>query len=274
MGQTTAMSIDLQRYATTYDEFKYEVAEDRVLEVIFSNPGKHNALSARAHAQLALIWNEISVDDEIRAVIVRGEGPAFCAGGEMDVIDEMAESAKARLRGIRETRDIVYNIINCSKPIVSAMHGVAVGAGLCVGLLADVSIATPDCRLIDGHTRFGVPAGDHAVLIWPLLMGMAKAKYHVLTCEPILGRDAERMGVVSLCAESDDLIATARTVARRLVTGSPTAIELTKYAMNSWLRLAGPSFDLSMAYEFLGLAGDDVQEGVKALREKRPANFG
>ncbi|WP_432841496.1 enoyl-CoA hydratase/isomerase family protein [Dactylosporangium sp. CA-092794] len=267
------MAIDVQHYIDTYDQFKFEVVEDRVLEIVFSNPGKLNAVSARGHAQLAVIWPDISADENIRAVIVRGEGRAFCAGGEMDIIDEMAVSASARLRGMRETRDIVYNIINCSKPIVSAMHGVAVGAGLCVGLLADVSIATPDVRLVDGHTRFGVPAGDGAVLIWPLLMGMAKAKYHVLTCEPILGKDAERMGVVSLCVEADELVPTARKVARRLVSGSQSAIEMTKYAMNSWLRLAGPSYDISMAYEFLGLAGDDVQEGVKALREKREPNF-
>lgn len=267
------MTIDVQHYIEAFDQFKFEVVEDSVLEVVFSNPGKLNAVSARGHDQLARIWPDINVDDNIRAVIVRGEGSAFCAGGEMDVIDEMAVSAAARLRGIRETRDIVYNMLNCSKPIVSAMHGVAVGAGLCVGLIADISIATPDVRLIDGHTRFGVPAGDHAVMIWPLLMGMAKAKYHVLTCEPILGREAERVGMVSMCVEADDLVPTARKVAKRLVTGSRSAIELTKYAMNNWLRLAGPSFDLSLAYEFIGLAGDDVQEGVRALREKREPNF-
>src|SRR5204863_4668695 len=106
----------------------------------------------------------------------------------------------ARARQWKEARDIVYGVINCSKPVISAMRGVAVGAGLVCGLLADVSIATPDCRIIDGHTRLGVAAGDHAAIVWPLLCGMAKAKYYLLTCDPLDGAEAERIGLISLVA--------------------------------------------------------------------------
>ena len=106
----------------------------------------------------------------------------------------MIADFETRARVWKEARDLVYNVINCSKPIVSAMRGVAVGAGLVAGLLADISIASKDCRIIDGHTRLGVAAGDHAAIIWPLLCGMAKAKYYLLLCEPVRGEEAERIG--------------------------------------------------------------------------------
>jgi enoyl-CoA hydratase len=185
----------------------------------------------------------------------------------------MARDFDTRARVFWEARDLVYNVIDCTKPIVSAMTGVAVGAGLAVGLLADVSIATPTARIIDGHTRLGVAAGDHAVAIWPLLCGMAKAKYHLLLCEPMDGVEAERIGLVSLCVAEDELYETALRIARRLADGSPTAIRFTKLALNNWLRAAGPAFDASLALEFLGMSGPDVHEGLAAIRERRPPDF-
>ena len=113
----------------------------------------------------------------------------------------MANDFATLTRVWREAREMVYNIINCSKPLVSAMHGPAVGAGLVCGILADVSIAAKTARIIDGHTRLGVAAGDHAAIIWPLLCGMAKAKYYLLLCEPISGEEAERIGLVSLAVD-------------------------------------------------------------------------
>ena len=174
---------------------------------------------------------------------------------------------------MREARDIVYNLINCSKPVVSAIRGPAVGAGLVAGLLADVSIVSRTARLIDGHTKLGVAAGDHAAIVWPLLCGMAKAKYYLLTCETLSGEEAERIGLVSLCVEDAELEETALRVARKLALGSQSAIRWTKYALNNWLRAAGPIFDASLVLEFMGFAGPDVREGVAALKEKRPPSF-
>ncbi len=189
------------------------------------------------------------------------------------MIDEMVDDFETRIRNMREARDIVYGIINCSKPVVSAMAGPAVGAGLAVGLLADVSIATPSTRIVDGHTRLGVAAGDHGAIIWPLLCGMAKARYHLLTCEPVSGEEAERIGLVSLCVPDDELQERALAVARRLASGSQSAIRWTMYALNSWLRLAGPTFDVLVGYETVGFGGPDVREGIASLREKRAPNF-
>jgi enoyl-CoA hydratase len=142
-----------------------------------------------------------------------------------------------------------------------------------VGLLADVSIATPEARIVDGHTRLGVAAGDHAVIVWPLLCGLAKAKYHLLLCEPVDGVEAERLGLVSLCVPEDELEERALEIATRLTQGAQPALRHTKLALNNWLRLAGPAFDASLALEFLDMTGPEVHEGVAAVREKRAPKF-
>src|SRR5499433_668887 len=150
---------------------------------------------------------------------------------------------------------------------------VVTGAGLAVALLADISIMAETARLTDGHVRLGVGAGDHAAIIWPLLCGMAKAKYYLLTADFIDGKEAERIGLVSLCVPSDQVLPKAMEVATRLATGSQLAIRWTKRALNNWLRQAGPIFDHSLALEMLGFFTDDVSEGLQALRDKRPPAF-
>jgi enoyl-CoA hydratase len=178
-----------------------------------------------------------------------------------------------RMRVWKEARDMVYNLINCSKPVVSAINGAAVGAGLGLAILADISIAANTAKLIDGHTKLGVAAGDHAAIIWPLLCGMAKAKYYLLLCETVTGEEAERIGLVSLAVPGEELQARALDVAVRLAEGAPNAIRWTKYALNNWLRSAGPIFDASLGMEFLGFSGPELPEGAAAIREKRPPRF-
>ena len=261
-----------ERYEA-FPSLKFERPEDGVLRVIMSAPGKLNAVGHDGHRDLADVWRAIDADPDVRAVIVQGEGAAFSSGGDLDLVSDMAEDFTVRMRVLKEARDLVYNVIDCSKPIVSAMRGPAVGAGLVVGLLADVSIASRTARIIDGHTKLGVAAGDHAAIVWPLLCGMAKAKYHLLTCEPLSGEEAERIGLVSLCVDDDELDARALAVAGTLARGSQSAIRWTKVALNNWLRAAGPIFDASLAFEFLGFAGPDVREGVAAIRGKRAPHF-
>jgi len=246
----------------------------RVLRLTLRVPGKLNAVSSDAHRELAEIWKAIADDDATRAVVVRGADGAFSAGGDLDLVLDIANDHATRLRVFHEARDLVYNVIDCPKPIVSAMAGPAVGAGLAVGLLADVSLATPTARILDGHTKLGVAAGDHAVIVWPLLCGLAKAKYHLLLCEPLDGAEAERIGLVSLCVPEDELEERALEIATRLAAASQPAIRHTKLALNNWLRAAGPAFDASLALEFLDMTGPDVREGVAAVRDKRPPDFG
>jgi enoyl-CoA hydratase len=256
-----------------YSHLDFQFPEPGILRIVFDNPKSLNSVSAAQHRELAHIWADIDRDPDVKVVIVTGAGDAFSSGGDFGMIEEMADDFERRILTMREARDICYGVVNCSKPIVSAMTGPAVGAGLAVGLLADVSIATPSTRIVDGHTRLGVAAGDHGVLIWPLLCGMAKAKYHLLTCEPVSGEEAERIGLVSLCVPEDQLQDRALAVARRLASLSQSAVRWTKYALNGWLRAAGPIFDVSVAYETLGFGGPDVKEGVASLREKRRPTF-
>jgi enoyl-CoA hydratase len=259
-----------------YDEFtslELDRPDDRILRITLRNPKTLNSVDHAGHAQLAAIWQTIDRDDETRVVLVRGADGAFSSGGDLGLVEDIARDPETRRRVFHEARDLVYNIINCSKPIVSAIEGPCVGAGLAVALLADISIAAPSANIVDGHTRLGVAAGDHAVIVWPLLCGMAKAKYHLLLCEPVDGVEAERIGLVSLCVPEAELHERALDVARRLASGSQPAIRHTKLALNNWLRSAGPAFDASLALEFLDMAGPDVAEGIAAVRERRAPNF-
>jgi enoyl-CoA hydratase len=256
-----------------YGKLKFDRPADRILRITMDNQKRLNAADAAMHEELVHIWRDVDADPEIAAVIIRGAGNAFSAGGDLDLVEEMTKDFHVLTRVWKEARDLVYNLVNCSKPIVSAMQGPAVGAGLVAGLLADISIAGRSARIIDGHTRLGVAAGDHAAIVWPLLCGLAKAKYHLLLCEPVSGEEAERIGLVSLCVDDAQLHDKAVEIAGRLAAGSPTAIRWTKYALNNWLRMAGPTFDTSLALEFMGFKGPDVGEGLASLREKRPPNF-
>ena len=257
-----------------YRELRIRRLEPGILEIVMrAEEGKLSVTTARMHAELAKVWLDVDRDAETRVAILRGEGRGFSAGGDLTMVEEMTRDFAVRARVWREARDLVYNLINCSKMIVSAMHGPAVGAGLVCGLLADISIAAKNARLIDGHTRLGVAAGDHAAIIWPLLCGMAKAKYYLLLCEQISGEEAERLGLVSLTCEESELEAKALEVARKLATGAQTALRWTKYSLNNWLRMAGPAFDASLALEVLGFSGPEAKEGVASHREKRKPSF-
>jgi enoyl-CoA hydratase len=256
-----------------YQRLAFDRPSDGVLRISMNNPERLNAADAVMHAELADIWRDVDRDDSIRAVILTGVGKAFSAGGDFGMIEQIVEDFETRARVMKEAREIVHNLIDCSKPVVSAMRGPAVGAGLVCGLLADISIATPEARIIDGHTRLGVAAGDHAAIVWPLLCGMAKAKYYLLLCETLTGAEAERIGLISLVVPDDELDARAEAVAAKLAAGAPSAIRWTKHALNNWLRSAGPTFDASLALEFLGFTGPEAREGLASHREKRPPRF-
>ncbi len=259
------------RYAH-YQRLRFDRPHPRVLRITMDH-GKMNTADAVMHAELVEVWRDADRDPAVNAIIITGAGKVFSAGGDFSMVQAQIDGFEARARGWKEARDIVYNVINCSKPVVSAMRGVAVGAGLVCGILADVSLATKDCRIVDGHTRLGVAAGDHAAMIWPLLCGMAKAKYYLLTCDQLLGAEAERIGLITEALDDDALDARAVAIATRLADGAQTAIRWTKYALNNWLRQAGPIFDASLAMEFLGFDSPDIKEGLASHLEKRKPSF-
>jgi len=256
-----------------YRHLLFEKKPNGVLLITINRPDVLNATNDRLHWELTQIWLTIDGDPDTRVAVVTGAGRAFSAGGDLEMVENNTRDPKRLARTVREASDLVYNMINLDKPIVSAINGVAVGAGLVVALLADISIMSESARITDGHTKLGVVAGDHAAIVWPLLCGMAKAKYYLLTSDFIDGREAERIGLVSLCVPAGELMGRALDVANRLALGSQLAVRWTKRSLNNWLRLAGPIFDQSIALEMLTFMNEDVREGLAAIREKRAPRF-
>lgn len=260
-----------------YSDFQFLLFDHKpngVLLITINRPDVFNATNARLHWELTKIWDVVNDDEKTKVAIITGAGDkAFSAGGDLDWITSMVGNPKMIQGVMKEASDIVYKMLDCDKPIISAINGVAVGAGLAVAMLADISIMSESARITDGHVKLGVGAGDHAAILWPLLCGMAKAKYYLLTADFIDGKEAERIGLVSLCTPQDKLMEKAMEVANKLANGSQMAIRVTKKSLNNWARLAGPTFDNSLALEMLCFLNEDAPEGVKAVREKRSPKF-
>lgn len=257
-----------------YEGLRFERRGDGVLWMTIDRPDALNATTAAMHRSLSRVWDDIDDDADTRVVVVTGEGRAFSAGGDTDWIEGYVGDPIALRQVMREAGDVVYRMLRCEKLIISAINGVAVGAGLAVALMSDISLMDEDARITDGHLRIGVAAGDHAVICWPLLCGMAKAKYYLLTSDFIDGRTADRIGLVSRAVPGDDLLTEAQALAERLASGPQQALRLTKRSLNLWMQQAAPAFDASLAFEMLGFLEPDAAEGVAAVKDKRPPTFG
>lgn len=252
-----------------YQHILFERREPHILWLTLNRPEVLNATNARLHTELVELWQTIDRDPTVHVAVVTGAGRAFSAGGDLQMVEEAYQEYEEVLRILDEARDLVYNMLRCGKPIISAINGAAVGAGLVVALLADISIAAEDARLGDGHVRMGVAAGDHSAIIWPLLCGLAKAKYYLMTGGFVNGRQAEQIGLVSLCVPPEQLHEKAMEVATNLAAGPRHAIRFTKRALNQWLLQAGPIFDHSLALEMINFFGEDMIAGVSGLRQKK-----
>jgi enoyl-CoA hydratase len=258
----------------SFQRLRIDRRDHGVVLITIDDQERLNATDGPMHRELSRVFRAVDDDPAINAVVVTGAGKAFSAGGDLNWIADQVHNYGQTMRVMREAGDIVRTMIDCDTPIVSAINGVAVGAGLAVALMADVSVIGEDVRLTDGHIRLGVAAGDHSVAIWPLLCGMAKAKLYLMTADFLDGREAERIGLVSKAVPAADVLPTALALAERLATGPRDAVRFTKRALNHWLRQALPNFEASLAYEMLNFLGPDAAEGLAALREKRPPVFG
>lgn len=234
-----------------------------------------NAMDIRLHWEVGEIWKTLDADDAVKVSVVTGGGDrAFSAGGDVEMLDALTKDERTRRELHRDTRNLVRNMIDAEKPIVSAINGAAVGAGLVVALLADISICSKDAALGDGHVKIGVAAGDHATLLWPAAMGFAKAKFYLLTGETMRGVEAERLGLVSECHEKARVLPRALEVAALLANGPQHAVRATKHAVNQQMRSAAiASLDYAMAVEIMNFSEEDGREGVRALKEKRKPRF-
>jgi enoyl-CoA hydratase len=251
-----------------YSDFqflKFDHKPNGVLLITINRPEVMNATNGRLHWELTKVWGVVNDDPKTKVAVITGAGDkAFSAGGDLNWITNMV---------MNEASDIVYNVMACDKPVISAINGVAVGAGLAVAMMADISIMAEEAKITDGHVKLGVAAGDHAAICWPLLCGMAKAKYYLMTAEFVSGKEAERIGLVSLCVPRAQLMDKAMEVADKLAAGSQQAIRFTKRSLNGWMNMARPIFESSLAMEMLCFLGEDAKEGVAAVKEKRAPQF-
>jgi enoyl-CoA hydratase len=259
---------------TDFQFLKFEHKPNGVLLITINRPEVMNATNGRLHWELTKIWGVVNDDPKTKVAVITGAGDkAFSAGGDLNWITGMVGNAKTINSVMTEASDIVYNVMACEKPVISAINGVAVGAGLAVAMMADISIMAEEARITDGHVKLGVSAGDHAAILWPLLCGMAKAKYYLMTADFVSGKEAERIGLVSLCVPRAQLMDKAMEVADKLAAGSQQAIRFTKRSLNGWMHMARPTFESSLAMEMLCFLGEDAAEGVAAVREKRAPVF-
>jgi enoyl-CoA hydratase len=268
----TSESLMGERYGG-YEYLAFDSPHPRVLRITLTSPKAWNGVNVTMHTELARVWPEVDADPDISAVILTGYGKGFSVGGELGLTKAICDDFQAKARIWKETRDIAWGIINCGKPIVSAIRGPAYGGALAAALFCDISIVTPEARLMDGHILLGCAAGDGGALIWPLHCGMAKAKYYLLTCDALSGAEAERIGLVSLCVDDTELDARSLAVAMKLADGPPHAVRWTKHALNNWYRTAGPMLDASLALEFMSFPSPECDEGMLSLAERRAGQF-
>ena len=246
----------------------------RVLEISLNRPAQLNAVNALMHRELTRLFIDADRDEGSDVLLLRGEGRAFCAGGDIGWMQAMIDEPREFARTAREGRQIVNTLLDCEKPIVAAVHGAATGLGATMALLCDVIFMADDATLSDPHVRIGLVAGDGGAVIWPQLIGYARAKEYLLTGKPVPARDAQQMGLVNHAVAAGDLQARALAFAQELASGPQVALRGTKMAVNIGLKqLTQSVLDASLAYEALSNLSADHQEAVTAFREKRSPVF-
>ncbi|WP_328604322.1 enoyl-CoA hydratase/isomerase family protein [Amycolatopsis sp. NBC_00345] len=273
------MPINL-RPAIDWDKYRTLTLERRdngVLLITIAEPdGAPAPTLTRRHTEISHIWRDFADDPDLRVAVITGRGDKFWTVEGTDGIDEMLANPgnyDNTVNLIREGLTNAHGIVDCDKPIVSAINGEAMGSGLATALLADISVASTEARLIDGHLRQGIAAGDHSVLIWPLLCGLAKAKLYLLASEELTGETAERLGLVSLAVPPGEVLETALAIAGRMAAGPQHALRWTKRSLNHWLRTATPAFEASIAFEAMSFFGPDLVEALQAQLENRAPDF-
>ena len=237
------------------------------------SPGRLNAADAAMHRELCRIWRDIDDDPTVSAVILTGAGRAFSAGGDFDLVEAIIGDFATRARVWKEARDLVYNVIDCGKPIVAPCAARLSAPGWWPGCWPTFPLppATPSSSMA---TRGSVsPPATTPPSSGRCSCGLAKAKYYLLTLRAAHRRGGRAHRARLARVDDAGLDAKALEVASRLARGAPSAIRWTKYALNNWLRMAGPAFDTSLALEFLGFTSPEAREGLAAHREKRPPRF-
>lgn len=248
--------------------------DGRILTIALNRPDKANAIDMTLHSELADAFYEVGADKDVDVVILTGAGKAFSAGGDTKWMQDMIDDESLWRRTVVEAKRIVFGIIDCEKPVIAKVNGVAAGLGATIALFCDVIFASDRARIGDPHVNVGFVAGDGGAAIWPQLVGFARAKEYLMTGELIPASKAADIGLINHCVPHDELDSTVAAFAARLANGPIRAIQATKVATNIALRqLVSASIDASLALEGISNFGQEHREGVAAFNEKRAPVF-
>lgn len=248
--------------------------QDKVLTITLNAPENLNAFTGPMHRSMSRIWDEVNDDPDVNVVVLTGAGRAFSAGGNLIAMQQKIDNPEAWDAGMPEARRIVFRMLECDKPIIARVNGHAVGLGATVALLCDIIIAADHAKIGDPHVSAGLVAGDGGALIWPQLVGFARAKEYLFTGDLMTAAEAERIGLINHAVPADELDAKVYGLARRLASGAMRSIRWTKQTINVPLRqLAHSMMDLSLSLETQSNLSKDHQEAVRAFREKRKPDF-
>jgi len=256
-----------------YQHIRFE-RSGPVLTARLDRPEKLNAMNGLLHREMSQLFADVSADTESSIVVLTGAGSAFCSGGDLDYIEACRNDAPMFHETLREARTIVMSLLDCDKPIICRMNGDAVGLGATVALFCDIIVAADHARIGDPHVRVGLAAGDGGAIIWPQLIGFARAKRYLLTGDLVTAKEAEALGLVTEVVPAAELDAAVASWVSRLSRGAPKAVRWSKATINVALKqLAGSIMDVGLAYEGLAASTDDHLEALKAFREKRKPVF-
>jgi enoyl-CoA hydratase len=261
---------------TDYDRYRFlhVVNDDGVATITLDRPERRNAAHDPMHRELETVFRDVGEDDDIRAIVLTGAGEAFCAGGDAGSMDSGEFDPTGPRIPFNGVRRLVNHLLDVEQPIIAAINGDAAGLGATLALFCDVTYVAHDARIGDTHVKMGLVAGDGGAIIWPLLVGMARAKQYLFTGDWITGREAERIGLVNFALPKDQVLPAATAFARRMANGAPMAIRWTKYSMNKILReQVNLALDTSMFLEAATMRTSDLQEAARAFIEKRPPTF-
>ena len=257
-----------------YQTMSIDRRDNGIVVVSLNRPERMNAVNGTMHTELAAFSRDFANDRELRVLVLTGEGRAFCAGGDFGPGDSIGSNPEAPPMMV-EARQIVDHILECEKPMISAVNGYAMGLGATVALLCDVVVTAPSTVIADTHVNMGIGAGDGGQLIWPFLMGVNRAKYFLMTGERIKGKEALELGLASFYVEDNEqLLPKAMEIAERLAAGAPKAIAASKMAINAYLRsVSSVVMPIGLQYEENSMRSADHKEAVKAFQEKREPKF-
>jgi enoyl-CoA hydratase len=239
-----------------------------------NRPEALNAIDAVMHEELSRVFTDAARDPDSDVVVLTGAGRAFSAGGDIawmqDAIDDPASFERTAVEG----KQIVFSLLDCEKPVVAKVNGAAIGLGATMALFADVIFAAEDAKIADPHIRVGLVAGDGGAVIWPQLIGYARAKEYLMTGDSLTAAEAARIGLINHAVPAAELDQRVDDFTRRLVAGPRQAIRWTKTAVNIGLKqLAHGIMDVGLSYELITNSSADHQEAVSAFRDKRRPVF-